>query len=381
MKKFLPFFILMLLIPEITPAQNIKIGLFNDYLVHTFLFTPLKGKYKLLSDNKSVDFKNNQIYYVTRIDNELHIRNNDKLLGVFKSFEINAESNQAVFKIKPVMPSLADRIYTGNLIIISNNHHLQIINHVAFESYIAGVVETEGGPSALPEFYKSQSLICRTYAIKNLHKHAGEGFNLCDGVHCQAYKSMSYQNPAIYQACLDTRGLVLVDKDNDLIEAAFHSNSGGETANSGDIWISQKPYLLSVNDPYSLKGNNYTWQKKIPSHKWNSYIKNNGMNPSSIPENANSRKKYLILNNDSISFNKIRKDFQLRSSFFSIEAQQDSITFIGKGYGHGVGLSQEGAMEMARQGKKYPEIIHFYYTGIQIIPYRNLEDTLKRSEN
>ena len=69
----------------------------------------------------------------------------------------------------------------------------------------------------------------------------------------------------------------------------------------------------------------------------------------------------------SLPFKKIRFDFNLRSSYFSVIDKGSNILFQGRGYGHGVGLCQDGAMEMAIEGKSFEQIIHFYFTGVSIV--------------
>jgi stage II sporulation protein D len=92
------------------------------------------------------------------------------------------------------------------------NEQLLFVNDVNFEKYIAGVVEAEGGPNAPLEYFKTQAILCRTYAMKYYNKHLNEGFNLCDEVHCQAYKGRVSKNEDILKAAIETSGLVIVDQ-------------------------------------------------------------------------------------------------------------------------------------------------------------------------
>jgi stage II sporulation protein D len=86
------------------------------------------------------------------------------------------------------------------------------------------------------------------------------------------------------------------------------------------------------------------------------------------------RHQYYIVVNDSIPHKQIRSDFKLKSNFFSVSATPKEVTFIGRGYGHGVGLCQEGAMHMAKIGYKYNEIIQFYYKGVTIVEVDRLKN-------
>jgi stage II sporulation protein D len=87
------------------------------------------------------------------------------------------------------------------------------------------------------------------------------------------------------------------------------------------------------------------------------------------------RKKYFILDKDSIKMSKIREDWGFKSSFFDMFPDGDSILIWGKGFGHGIGMSQEGAMKMARDGYSYQDILQFYFNGVRIMDYRDLPDS------
>ena len=117
-------------------------------------------------------------------------------------------------------------------------------------TYIAGVSESESGKKDnILEYYKVQAIICRTYALKNSGKHIKEGYNLCDQEHCQVYKGRC-TNPEILLAVSKTTGIIIVDRYNQPINAAFHANCGGQTLNSEDVWSKPLDYLKSVPDTF-----------------------------------------------------------------------------------------------------------------------------------
>jgi stage II sporulation protein D len=91
-------------------------------------------------------------------------------------------------------------------------------------------------------------------------------------VHCQAYYGMP-RDVNVFKATEATKGKVVVDENLNLITAAFHSNSGGQTANSEDVWGSRLPYLRSVNDTFSTKMPNAKWERKMAKEDWLSYLK------------------------------------------------------------------------------------------------------------
>jgi stage II sporulation protein D len=335
------------------------------------------------------------------------------------------------------------REYDNDLYISIRNDSFFLINDVNFEKYIAGVVEAEGGSKAHIEYYKAQAILCRTYAAKHYTKHLEEGFNLCDGQHCQAYKGRCKYNLSILDAALQTSGLVVVDSSRNLISATFYANSGGQTANSEDVWITALPYLRAVQDTFSIHGRGYAWEKNIPLASWKTYLSTKGFSlephekyvpftldtiwdnnavenertllsffvkdstsgttvdsletntsdssnmqsfridtiqhkkeqkhfPLDFTFDQTERKKYFSFRacDTLLPLRTIRSDWKLRSTFFSVRADADTVYLSGRGYGHGVGLSQEGAMRMAECNYTYDQIIKFYFTGVQIMNIR-----------
>ena len=209
--------------------------------------------------------------------------------------------------------------------------------------------------------------------------HAPEGFNLCDDVHCQSFKGRSTRNPEIFQAAEDTKDQVVVDTTGTLITAAFHSSCGGQTANSEQVWPKARYYLVSVNDPYCVGKRNATWEKRILIKTFTDYLASKGFGKESLKVsrlgfNQASRTSYYRVGSDSVSFSRIRTDLGLRSAFFSVLVVGNSIVFQGKGYGHGVGMCQIGAMEMAQRGMDYRAIIQFYFKNILIVPMQQVRN-------
>ena len=178
-----------------------------------------------------------------------------------------------------------------------------------------------------------------------------------------------------------TRGKVVVDDNLNLIIASFHSNSGGQTANSEDVWGSHTSYLRSVVDTFSTRMPNYRWERRMLTEDWLSYLKlkhnypieNTEDKAAALNFRQDTRKIYLECNNSRVPLKNIRLDLQLKSTFFSIEQiNKDTVLFSGKGYGHGLGMCQEGAMRMVKLGYSYTDILNFYYQNIQLIDLHKL---------
>jgi len=360
--------------------STIKVELFSQLNLKTLTISPIEGKYELTTNNgESIKLKKNKVLLITLINDSISLWDMDKHLGVYKWVHMVGVSRTYAFKIEPSTPTLPSRYYEGNLIINSENKKLQVVNHVPIDSYLAGVVEAESGPKAPYEFYKSQAIISRTYLLELISKQDLINYHIGDDVNYQVYKGMSLQNPLIKQAVTHTNGLVIVDTSNNLITAAFHSNSGGQTANSEDVWLSETPYLKATSDPFSLDQKNTQWNDTILVSDWLLYLKKNGIDINTNAAKLDNlyfqqpnRQKYYMYNGDTIALRKIRSDFKLRSTWFSIKPEGNYLIISGKGYGHGVGLSQEGAMQMARNNYSFIDIINYYYKNIKVVNYNSI---------
>lgn len=380
MKRVTVLILLFFFFYFLNAQQTIRIGLFQDRLLESFVFHCIRGEYEVVSESESRKLKEGELLYLSRINGRIIA--GDGLAELFYSerFDFKDLTGNGILRVRPVDPPDEARNYQGELEVTISHDALQIINTVDFEQYLAGVVETEGGPSADSEFYKAQAILCRTYAIKNFHIHVEEGFNLCDYSHCQAYKGMSSMNRSISEAVLATHNLVLTGRYFVLVNAVYHSNSGGQTQRASDLWINGEDYLQAVIDPFSENQRNATWEKSIPFEMWKNYLIANGMrkvleaDPDEILFQQKYRRRHFILDKDTIRLDMIRSDFNLRSGFFDLEVKNDSLLFKGKGYGHGVGMSQEGAMEMARQGYSFSDILRFYYHQVQIRDILDIPD-------
>jgi stage II sporulation protein D len=179
-----------------------------------------------------------------------------------------------------------------------------------------------------------------------------------------------------------TNGVVIVDENMNLITAAFHSNCGGQTINSEAVWSLGLDYLKSVKDTFCYKMPHAVWSKKIDKGRWLQFLKK--YNKEIVYDSLHlycyysyemyQREANFVIHQTDIPNKDIRSNFGLRSAYFDIlELNQDSVLFKGRGFGHGVGLCQEGAMQMAKYGYNYVKILQHYYTGIHLVDISALE--------
>ena len=289
--------------------------------------------------------------------------------GIYKQVCIMATDTACIMCLNPT--GVKQRTYEGDLLVSAyDKSNLRIINSVEFETYLAGVVQSEiyGQQS---DIFRIQAVISRTWALRNMKKHRADGFNFCDYVHCQAYQNRCVR-PDIMLGTMQSSGETIVDADGNLIDTPFHSNSGGQTANSEDVWRTALPYLRSVQDTFSYRMRQSNWTKVISKDKWLNYFSKTHKLNTQDPEVRNTlltfsqpQRQARILG---VPLTRVRTDFGLKSTFFSVstDSKTGDVILSGHGYGHGVGLSQEGTIRMVSLGIAYDSIIRHYYTGAQI---------------
>lgn len=361
-------------------GQDINVRIHADKSIHALDLIVFSGTYQLqdTTGNTIKLFNKGDSLHIEPFGYDLVIFTKTDTIFCGKHLKLRGVGFLNIFQLTT---NKIIRLYDDDLIAyLRVDKSIWLSNEVELEHYVAGVVQAEAGVAKNSEFYKVQAVAVRTYALKNIDKHAEDGYNLCDQTCCQVYKGRC-ANTEIMLAASKTAGQVIIDSTTkQLIIAVFHSNSGGQTCNSEDVWGRPLPYLRSVNDPYSVSQTSYSWQKSMPRSEWLNYLKNNFSyninDPAAVAKvtsfTQNSRQVYLTGN---IGLRKIREDLKLRSTYFNISEDGDNVKFTGRGFGHGVGMSQEGAINMAKQGFTYIDILKFYYLGIEITTLEELSKT------
>jgi stage II sporulation protein D len=357
-------------------SGQVKVRLFANHPASSGVFTVTLGKYELdIYDGKSMPLTINEPVILAMFNGKIAVKAQSFQSFMCDSLIVRGLTGSDCFSFR-VNGSVKNRqFYSGDLQCRPDLGILLFINICDVEQYIAGVVRTEGGPGRKIEYLKSQAVLVQTYMYRYFSRHLLDGYNFCDNTHCQAFNGVS-TDTVITRAALETRGLVILDRDSNLIISAFHSNCGGETSTSENVWLSGHSYIKKVIDPYCTKSPNATWRKSIPVSDWEAYLKKLGYraDASTTPSynfSQLTRQNDYRIGSFSLPFRQIRNDLNLRSTFFSVFREGDLIILKGRGYGHGVGLCQEGAMVMAARGFKYSEIIRFYYTDVIIADVKN----------
>lgn len=313
----------------------------------------------------------------------------------FEDYKIKINDNLPVF-LKPLGDKVKvnNKFYYGNLEIKNIDNKIWVINILDIEDYLKGVVPCEIGKinKRLIESAKAQAIAARTYAYRHLNKYANLGFDLYATVKDQVYKGISVEDTLINNAILKTKGLVLTYQGKP-IDAKYHSTCGGYTADFNDAWHGcPSSYLRSVKCGFCNDSPHFCWKKEFDKKDFFNILRKNlyGMGIS-IPDTEairklkfkrNSQSKRIIeviINTDNdkeykIPVYSIRRLFGsekdpnglLKSNYFTIYVRNNTIIIEGRGYGHGVGMCQFGAMGMAKKGKNYKAILKHYYPGTKI---------------
>lgn len=263
---------------------------------------------------------------------------------------------------------------------------------VTMADYLPGVLRAEMPPTFAPEALKAQAVAERTYICYQMEKGAKPAHpdaDVCDDASCcSAYLSEADarkkwgDNFAAYEekiqaAVTATDGAVMLYAGEPIM-AVFHSSSAGKTAACDDVWSAELPYLVSVKSPetadsvpdyYSVRTFSCDEFKRIfaASHPdadfGGTWIKDR-------TENSSGRVERITVGGITVSGGEMRSLYGLRSTCFTVETG-DAVTFHVTGYGHGVGMSQYGAQELAKENKSWQEILKWYYTDITIGGYTN----------
>lgn len=319
------------------------------------------------------------------------------------------------------------RVYGGTLRVQPNTYGTYtLVNSVPIETYLRGVVPHEIGPRAPVAAIQAQTVLARTYALRNLRRFAIDDYELCADTQCQVYRGLTGTAPVADQAIVDTQGQVLT-YNNELADTLYSSTTGGVTAAFSDVWDGpDRPYLRPVVDTvyglwdinqYPLNSeeavrrfialdqgfNEDTWQlfrwrnegtlaeitadlKGYLGRRQHPLAGFSQVMSLRVTERANSGRVQVVEIETDIGIVELRKDEIVRvlrpprSLLFYLEPMYGTATegtaespligyrFVGGGWGHGVGMSQTGSYRLGDLGWGYQRILQFYYPGTTLQP-------------
>lgn len=388
MKRFVPYILMFLgiLLADAVFGQQedvVRIGLHGGRGITKVNVQANGVTYQVVGDQKVIlTLHPNNGCTFTPSGDAVQVSDKNKVLGKFKRVVLKSMVPEGSFRLQASSgtSNVKNTVYPDHLIIRSQSNKLILVNEALLDHYIAGVTEAEAGKGHELEYYKVQAMIARTYGLANLKRHATQGFNLCDEVHCQAYKGQTRFEPLIPIATKATEDQVLVDANIQLITAAFHSNCGGQTLNSEHVWSRPLPYLVGRVDTFCYSMPHSQWEHTVNRNEWLTYLRQkSAYRPDAGSDSTDveilyesERPLYYADRSDGLKLAQVRNDWGLKSAFFKVMTDGDRVRFMGRGFGHGVGLCQEGAMRMALFGMDCREILHFYYENVHIINRRHI---------
>lgn len=250
------------------------------------------------------------------------------------------------------------------------------INIVDVEDYLLSVVPSEMPASWPLEALKAQAVSARSYALSNLGKHASEGYDLKDTIEDQVYTGIGAENDATNEAVASTDGIVL--KHNGRIcTAFFHSASGGSTEVADVVWGRSVPYLKAVPD-YDDESPHSSWTRRFSVEAVEKALKLDSLandigallSITLLRNSQSQRVQEVLLTGSSgtriTSGERLRRLFKLPSTIFNVGCEPGNYVIAGRGFGHGLGLSQWGAKSLAQQGYNAAQILAYYYKDVSV---------------
>ncbi|MBI4433073.1 MAG: SpoIID/LytB domain-containing protein [Candidatus Omnitrophica bacterium] len=257
---------------------------------------------------------------------------------------------------------------------------LRVINRVPLEEYLYGVLHHEVAPWWPMEALKAQAVAARTYAVYQASVSQGVEYDLKSSTSSQVYGGSTRERYRTKKAVDDTKGQLLKYLGK-VFPAYFHATCAGKTAGAQELWkINLPPIAGGVLCDHCQISPHYYWHAKIPLSEIEEKMNANGrrvgqvLNVEVVTQTPSGRAGSLQITGNAGSVLVAAKDFRvwmggnrIRGAFFTVKAREDMADFDGKGWGHGVGLCQWGALGQALLGKTYKEILHFYYPGSEIV--------------
>lgn len=272
--------------------------------------------------------------------------------------------------------------YKNNILVRVFRTESGKIERIPLEQYVLGVLSAEMPIDFDEEALKAQSVASRTYVLKQIERNIDNDYDVKDSVENQVYIDIDQMKQKwsnnfkknydkLYKIVSLTNGQILM-YNGEIAETLFFSTSPGKTENSGEIFQSDLPYLRSVDSHWDVISPSYNNVYKYSL--LNFYDKlgisySDNLKINIISTTSTGRVNEISINENVFTGSGICSKLNIKSSYFDIYQDGDTVVVIGKGNGHGVGMSQYGAQGMAKEGYKYTEILFHYYENTKILNY------------
>lgn len=272
---------------------------------------------------------------------------------------------------------LNGRLYRGRLWIHPGQQHLgtlTVINLVDLEDYLLSVVPSEMPSSWPTEALQAQAIAARSYALANLGKHNKDGYDVKATIEDQVYSGIAAEAQSTNQAVAQTAAVV-VKQQGKVIPAYFHSGGGGYTDFAENVWGKSLPFLQAVPD-YDDASPRFAWFEHRTAQDLESTLRKDnkdigqllGLLP--ISKTSSQRIGHILVagteHSKVLSSEEVRRIFRLPSTNFNVLPEGASYVFAGRGWGHGLGLSQWGARSLAQHGYNAAQILTYYYKDVTL---------------
>lgn len=269
--------------------------------------------------------------------------------------------------------------YISNKVVRVKDEKTNEIIKVPFEEYVKGVLAGEMPTSFELEALKAQAVASRSYVMVKIKQNQNNDYDVVNTVNNQVYLTdeelrAKWQGEytskinKIKTAVLETKGEYLT-YNNEVVEALFFSTSTGQTENSEDVFTSKVPYLRSVSSSWDKASPVY--EDAVSFNLQDFYTKlgleyNKTITTEVLETTSTGRIKKIKINGKEFNGRDVASKLSLRSNYFTITQNGENVNITTKGFGHGVGMSQYGALGMAKEGYTYDKILKHYYKGTEI---------------
>ncbi len=278
---------------------------------------------------------------------------------------------------------LNDRRLRGEVDIVKGiNENFLVINTIDLEKYIGGVLYHEISHHWPMGAIEAQAVAARTYALYRIEQSRGKDFDLTNDIYSQVYGGRTSERYRTNIAVTKTKGLVM-KYNGKVLPAYYHATCAGHTEDARELWNEDLLPLKGITCPYCASSPHYTWKRNLRLKDIQDKLNASGYHLDLIKEiavvdrNESGRIRSLrITTRDGNTAAISGKDFrniigpnEIRSNNYQIVMLGYYVDFLGRGWGHGVGLCQWGANFMAKDGYDFKQILKFYYPGVEIVSY------------
>ena len=358
-------------------CREIKIGLLTS-----------KEAVTITSNSAALLINLNTNKEITKIDQNTILRVKNLNMAI-QLFNLTSNSSIGTFKgpvkfipeKKDALVACRDNWFRGELLLITNNdpENLTVINNVDLEEYLLSVVPSEIPSSWHKEALKAQAIAARSYSLGYLGRRSEKGYDLESTVEDQVYSGTKAEKKSTTQAVKETQGIILIDSENKPLIALYHSSGGGYTDSIENLWEKEPSPHIQPRPDFDNNSPYFTWHRNYKISEFNRLLSDlkigeiTNINP--LSRSISNRVTKLELTGTSgkeiLRGEDFRRHLGLPSSKFNISLENQSVKFSGRGFGHGLGMSQWGAKALAEKGLNYTQILAHYYTGAKLVKIIN----------